>query len=114
MSDQRSGTIITFYSFKGGTGRSMAVANVAWILAAAGRRVLVADWDLDSPGLPRFFAAFLPAEKVDGQPGVIDLLRDYENATAQGAQEQGDADEHGTPSWVSELARVQRHAVSVS
>jgi MinD-like ATPase involved in chromosome partitioning or flagellar assembly len=28
------GEIITFYSFKGGTGRSMALANVAWILAS--------------------------------------------------------------------------------
>ena len=32
---QRSGKIITFYSYKGGTGRSMALANVAWTLAMA-------------------------------------------------------------------------------
>ena len=31
------GQIITFYSYKGGTGRSMALANVAWILASNGR-----------------------------------------------------------------------------
>jgi hypothetical protein len=30
--------IVTFYSFKGGTGRSMALANVAWILASNGCR----------------------------------------------------------------------------
>ncbi len=30
------GQIVTFYSFKGGTGRTMALANVAWILAANG------------------------------------------------------------------------------
>ena len=58
----REGQIVTFYSFKGGTGRTMALANVAWILAANGKRVLVADWDLESPGLHRFFQPFLDAE----------------------------------------------------
>ena len=33
------GRITTFYSYKGGTGRSMLLANVAWILASAGKRV---------------------------------------------------------------------------
>jgi len=41
------GRIITFYSYKGGTGRSMALANAAWALAMAGRSVLVMDWDLE-------------------------------------------------------------------
>nr|WP_193241857.1 AAA family ATPase [Streptomyces phaeolivaceus] len=40
------GTVITFYSFKGGTGRTMALVNTAWILASNGLRVLVVDWDL--------------------------------------------------------------------
>ena len=30
------GKIITFYSYKGGAGRTMALANVAWILASNG------------------------------------------------------------------------------
>ena len=58
----RNGRIVTFYSFKGGTGRTMALANVAWILAANGKRVLIADWDLESPGLHRFFQPFLDTE----------------------------------------------------
>ena len=58
----RVGQIVTFYSFKGGTGRTMALANVAWILAANGMRVLVADWDLESPGLHRFFQPFMEPE----------------------------------------------------
>ena len=37
--------VITFYSYKGGTGRTMTLANVAWILASNGKRVLVVDWD---------------------------------------------------------------------
>ena len=49
----RNGRIVTFYSYKGGTGRSMALANVAWILASNGTRVLTIDWDLEAPGLHR-------------------------------------------------------------
>jgi len=48
---ERHGQIVTFYSFKGGTGRTMALANVAWILAANGHRVLVADWIWSHPAL---------------------------------------------------------------
>ncbi len=34
MVSQHDSRILTFYSYKGGTGRSMALANVAWILRA--------------------------------------------------------------------------------
>ena len=51
--------IITFYSYKGGTERSMAIANFAWILAANSKKVLTIDWDLEAPGLHRFFRPFL-------------------------------------------------------
>ena len=51
------GKIITFYSYKGGTGRSMAVANVGYLLAETmpqgSRGVLMIDWDLEAPGLHR-------------------------------------------------------------
>ena len=61
MADEKivDGKIVTFYSYKGGTGRTMALANVAWILASNGLKVLVVDWDLDSPGLHRYFHPFL-------------------------------------------------------
>ena len=59
MTENRNGTVITFYSYKGGTGRTMALANIAWILAANGKRVLAVDWDLEAPGLHRFFHPFL-------------------------------------------------------
>jgi tetratricopeptide (TPR) repeat protein len=77
----REGQIVTFYSFKGGTGRTMALANVAWILAANGKRVLIADWDLESPGLHRFFQPFMDARASD-RPGIVDLVRRYAWAMA--------------------------------
>ena len=43
--------VTTFYSFKGGSGCSMLLANVGWILASRGHRVLLWDCDFESPGL---------------------------------------------------------------
>ncbi|HTJ36478.1 MAG TPA: FxSxx-COOH system tetratricopeptide repeat protein [Dactylosporangium sp.] len=82
MSQQGGGRIVTFHSFAGGTGRTMAIANVAWILAAAGRRVLVVDWDLESPGLHRYLHPFLDAAEVEKSGGVTDLVRRFEQATS--------------------------------
>ncbi len=50
MSETGQGQIITFYSYKGGTGRTMALANVAWILASNGKRVLVGRLGSGIPG----------------------------------------------------------------
>jgi MinD-like ATPase involved in chromosome partitioning or flagellar assembly len=49
------GKVVTFYSYKGGVGRSMALANMAVILTRWGKRVLIVDWDLEAPGLEYFF-----------------------------------------------------------
>jgi hypothetical protein len=68
------GKIVTFYSYKGGTGRSLAVANVAWILAAAGRKVLAIDWDLEAPGLHRYFHPFLDDKELADTLGLVDFL----------------------------------------
>ncbi|HVI70342.1 MAG TPA: ATP-binding protein, partial [Pyrinomonadaceae bacterium] len=73
----KAGTIITFYSYKGGTGRSMALANAACLLAKDGvgktQRVLMIDWDLEAPGLYKFF----PIETIDHktQPGIINYFK---------------------------------------
>lgn len=48
--------IFTFYSFKGGVGRSMALMNTAYRLAGWGRHVLIIDMDLEAPGVSSFLA----------------------------------------------------------
>src|ERR1700730_15525670 len=68
------GKIITFYSYKGGTGRSMTLANVAWLLAANALRVLVIDWDLEAPGLHRYFKPFLIDPELYETDGLIDAF----------------------------------------
>ena len=106
MSMTTEGKIVTFYSFKGGTGRTMALANVAWILASNGLKVLVVDWDLDSPGLHRYYHPFLDPAKVAATPGIIELITDYVWDAAQ-------ADER-SPDWVRDYAQILPHAVSLS
>ncbi len=68
--------IITFYSYKGGVGRSMALANLAELFYQAGFRALMVDWDLEAPGLERFFPVIEP-QQVTTKAGVIDMLIDY-------------------------------------
>lgn len=65
--------IITFYSFKGGVGRTMALANIACAIASKGRRVLVVDWDLEAPGLHRYFASY-DKEAPRDNAGTLGLL----------------------------------------
>lgn len=65
--------IVTFYSYKGGVGRTLALANIGILLARRGRRVLLMDWDLEAPGLDRYFRPYQTATLSSGQ-GVVHLL----------------------------------------
>ena len=55
----------------------MAMANVAWILASSGRRVLAIDWDLEAPGLHRYFRPFLIDDELMSSDGLMDLVDNY-------------------------------------
>jgi MinD-like ATPase involved in chromosome partitioning or flagellar assembly len=72
-------TIVTFYSFKGGMGRTMALANIAVLLVRRGLRVLAADWDLEAPGLDRYFRAY--GIHSSNEAGLLDMLVDAAKAT---------------------------------
>lgn len=70
------GTVVTFYSYKGGTGRTMALANTGVALARqGGGPVLMIDWDLEAPGLPEFFPEVDAHRSVESpKPGVLELF----------------------------------------
>jgi len=71
-------SIITFYSFKGGVGRTMALANIAVLLVRKKKRVLAVDWDLEAPGLDKYFRDY-EVQNVPENPegkGLQDLLLD--------------------------------------
>jgi MinD-like ATPase involved in chromosome partitioning or flagellar assembly len=78
--------VVTFYSYKGGVGRSMALANIAVLLANWGYKTLVIDWDLEAPGLENFYQTCINSNEVKQNKGLIDLLSlkaESENITVE-------------------------------
>jgi tetratricopeptide (TPR) repeat protein/MinD-like ATPase involved in chromosome partitioning or flagellar assembly len=78
---------VAFYSYKGGVGRTLAMANCARALAARGKKVVLLDFDLEAPGLLHFdvfkskhgekkspagFVEYLEACLQDGPPDELD------------------------------------------
>ncbi|NJL28306.1 MAG: hypothetical protein HC897_10640 [Thermoanaerobaculia bacterium] len=63
--------IVVFYSFKGGVGRTTALASVAIQRARLGERVVVIDADLDAPGLGTLLS---PSAGAATRWGVVDYL----------------------------------------
>ena len=64
--------IVVFYSFKGGVGRSTALAAFAIQRARRGERVAVIDADLDAPGIGTLLAA--DEQGTTSNWGVADYL----------------------------------------
>jgi MinD-like ATPase involved in chromosome partitioning or flagellar assembly len=67
---QRPATV-AFYGFRGGAGRTVALAHVGLMLAQRGLRIAVVDFDLEAPGLHTALGAEPPS---DGR-GLVALLR---------------------------------------
>lgn len=66
--------IITFYSYKGGVGRTQLAANLAaYLLYHKNRKILLIDWDLEAPGIDTFFQ--FDRDKIEY--GLIDLFNDF-------------------------------------
>ncbi len=66
---------VTFYSYKGGIGRSLALANIACLMAEDEehpQRVLLWDFDLEAPGLHKLFPAQHPKRY-----GFVDMAYEY-------------------------------------
>jgi hypothetical protein len=114
--ERPDGKVITFYSYKGGTGRSMALANVAWVLAYAGKKVLIIDWDLEAPGIHRYFRPFLIDKDLSATDGLIDICVDYSETASEPRDDAGEpadgSDDVKLP-WYHHFADFERHAISV-
>jgi tetratricopeptide (TPR) repeat protein len=65
------GEVTTFYSFESGTARSVALSNMAVLLAGRNNAtvpVLMIDWDTESPGLHHYF------DQHDERPGLLEYF----------------------------------------
>lgn len=65
--------VFTFYSYKGGVGRTMALVNVAADLVRRGRTVLIVDFDLEAPGLETY--PLLQPKKPC--PGIVEFVTEF-------------------------------------
>lgn len=64
--------VVTFYSFKGGVGRTLALVNVAAQLLRDGKRVLIVDFDLEAPGIENHLQSH-----GEEKPGVVEFVSEF-------------------------------------
>ncbi|HEX3144494.1 MAG TPA: hypothetical protein VHQ64_11030, partial [Pyrinomonadaceae bacterium] len=84
------------------------VANVAWILASNGFRVLAVDWDLEAPGLHRYFYPFLIDRDLTASRGIIDFMIDFEYEVLNLG-----ADGRPNEEWFQDRAQLSRYTASL-
>src|SRR5262252_211616 len=105
--NRKDGRFVTFYSYKGGSGRTMALANVAWILASNGYDVLLIDWDLEAPGLHRYLRPFLVDPELSSTSGLIDFVWDAARVNVT------PADDRQVASIAAEFPSLEDYAVGL-
>jgi tetratricopeptide (TPR) repeat protein len=106
-SPPRNGRIVTFYSWKGGAGRTLALANTAIQLCRRGLDVLVVDWDLEAPGLDRYYLHAASDEKPGDRPAKLRRPRDMTGLIgllSDAAAKQGG--EHSEEAWRQRLCHL--------
>ncbi|MCP4129434.1 MAG: AAA family ATPase [bacterium] len=73
---------VTFYSYKGGVGRTLSLGNMAWEAGLRGKRVVVIDFDLEAPGIPSLmpFQETIQKHKDDKEKygGLFELILHYQ------------------------------------
>ena len=88
----------------------MAVANVAWILASNGKSVLVLDWDLEAPGLHRYFRPFLIDKDLTSSEGIIDFVIAYAD---EAIKPPPNAEQPLAKDWFFPLADITQYALLI-
>ncbi|MBF8273971.1 MAG: hypothetical protein HW380_3076 [Magnetococcales bacterium] len=68
--------VVTFYSLRGGVGRSTALAHTGRILSEMGYKVVCVDMDLEAPGLSNLFGV---KDEIIADRGVVSLLTALDN-----------------------------------
>lgn len=75
--DKSCPPVITFYSHKGGVGRTTAMTSYALHLAKEGKTVAIIDCDLEAPGYLNFFNFSNHEELLNGEKnGLVEFLSD--------------------------------------
>jgi hypothetical protein len=69
---------ITFYAYKGGTGRTLALANAAVYLARLKQKVFAIDLDLEAPGLHHKLALSPGGSLPPIERGIVDYIHTFD------------------------------------
>jgi MinD-like ATPase involved in chromosome partitioning or flagellar assembly len=69
---------VTFYSYKGGVGRTLTLVNVAVSLVRYGHSVFIWELDLEAPGL--LHMPFFEPLRKRATGGTVDLIAAYPQA----------------------------------
>lgn len=68
-SDAKKGKIISFYSYKGGVGRTIALIQTAYLLADKGKKVAIIDLDIEAPSFKNIFK-----QSIRSKEGLVNYL----------------------------------------
>jgi MinD-like ATPase involved in chromosome partitioning or flagellar assembly len=71
--EHKKQNVMTFFSYKGGVGRTTSLALTATYLSRQGKNVFVIDCDLEAPGLLNFFNSTQTAKQ---KSGLVEYLND--------------------------------------
>ncbi|XZW32917.1 tyrosine-protein kinase family protein [Acinetobacter baumannii] len=69
----KNSNVITFYSYKGGVGRTTSLALLARYYSETGKKVFIIDCDFEAPGLLNFFSV---KQFSNPKNGVVEYIND--------------------------------------
>ncbi|TFH13197.1 hypothetical protein E4H04_12385 [Candidatus Bathyarchaeota archaeon] len=72
--------VIAFHSYKGGTGKTTCITNLAALYASQGKKICLMDFDIYAPSLTSYFNAdpqYHIHDLLSGKAGIDDVLVDY-------------------------------------
>lgn len=68
-------TAISFFSYKGGVGRTLALTSMALRLAEFGKSVFIIDFDLEAPGVPFKLKGQINPDDI--KSGLVDYIYEF-------------------------------------
>ena len=72
--------VMAFHSYKGGTGKTTCVVNLAALYASMGKKVCLIDFDVYAPSLTSYFGVspkYFIHDLLSGDAGIHEVLIDY-------------------------------------
>lgn len=74
ISKETGGKVVSFYSYKGGMGRTTSMALFATYYARKGYKVALLDFDFEAPGFMNFFG--MNEEILASKKGIVEYIMD--------------------------------------